>query len=32
LIAFLKALTSPSLDKLVHLTPAKVPSGLPVKD
>jgi len=32
LIAFLKALTSPSLDKLVQLTPAQVPSGLPVED
>ena len=32
LIAFLKALTSPSLDKLVQLNPAQVPSGLPVED
>jgi cytochrome c peroxidase len=32
LIAFLKALTSPSLDKLLPLTPAEVPSGLPVED
>ena len=32
LIAFLKALTSPSLDTLVKWNPPKVPSGLPVKD
>ena len=32
LIAFLKALTSPSLDTLAQLTPAMVPSGLPVED
>jgi len=32
LIAFLKALTSPSLDKLIQLVPAEVPSGLPVED
>ncbi len=32
LIAFLKSLTSPSLDKLVELVPEKVPSGLPVED
>jgi len=32
LIAFLKALTSPSLDQLARLNPAQVPSGLPVKD
>lgn len=32
LIAFLKSLTSPSLDSLMQLTPDKVPSGLPVED
>jgi len=32
LITFLKALTSPSLNTLVQLNPAQVPSGLPVED
>lgn len=32
LIAFLKALTSPSLDTLVKWNPERVPSGLPVED
>lgn len=32
LMAFLKSLTSPSLDELVKLTPERVPSGLPVRD
>lgn len=32
LLAFLKSLTSPSLDKLVNLIPEKVPSGLTIKD
>lgn len=32
LIAFMKSLTSPSLDRLTELVPPTVPSGLPVKD
>jgi cytochrome c peroxidase len=32
LIAFLKSLTSPSLDELVKWNPSTVPSGLPVED
>ena len=32
LLAFLRSLTSPSLDELVKFIPSRVPSGLPVKD
>ncbi|MHC4940971.1 MAG: cytochrome-c peroxidase [Planctomycetota bacterium] len=32
LVAFLKSLTDPRSRDLVHLVPARVPSGLPVKD
>lgn len=32
LIAFLKALTSPTLEQLIKLVPKSVPSGLPVED
>ena len=32
LLAFLRSLTSPSLDQLVKWNPLRVPSGLPIKD